>query len=82
MAKIFGNRRLTILRPPASRPEPNPVPDAPAGGSGAVTVDGMSALEPLARAAQDLPGVKLTGLVVGAALLYAAIRAMFGKRKK
>jgi hypothetical protein len=42
----------------------------------------MLALLPLARDAQDLPGVKLTGLVVGAALLIFAIRAMFGKRKK
>ncbi|MEH1166092.1 MULTISPECIES: hypothetical protein [unclassified Micromonospora] len=28
----------------------------------------------------DIPGVRLLGLVVGALLLLAAIRAMFGKR--
>jgi hypothetical protein len=42
----------------------------------------FSALPPLARDATDLPGVQLTGLVLGAALLWFAIRAMFGKRKK
>jgi hypothetical protein len=40
----------------------------------------MLALLPLARAPQDLPGVKLAGLVIGAALLIVAIRWMFGKK--
>jgi hypothetical protein len=31
--------------------------------------------------AGSLPGVKLAGLVIGLLLLFAAIRAMFGKRK-
>jgi hypothetical protein len=45
----------------------------------------LAALLPLARDATDasqVPGVKLTGLVVGAALLWLAIRAMFGKGGK
>ena len=32
--------------------------------------------------AQSLPGVKILGLVIGLLLIYAAIRAMFGKRKR
>jgi hypothetical protein len=40
----------------------------------------------VADGAQDLPGVKITGVVIGLLLLYAAIRAMFGggkgKRKR
>ena len=35
----------------------------------------------LAGGSDSLPGVKLAGLVIGLLLLYAAIRAMFGKRK-
>ncbi|MEU8330715.1 hypothetical protein [Micromonospora sp. NPDC048839] len=37
---------------------------------------------PLADATSpaDIPGVRLLGLVVGALLLLAAIRAMFGRR--
>lgn len=31
---------------------------------------------------QTLPGVRWLGLVLGLALLFAAIRAMFGKKKK
>ncbi len=31
--------------------------------------------------ATDLPGVRLLGLVLGALLIYAAIRAMFGRRR-
>jgi hypothetical protein len=34
-----------------------------------------------ARGAQDLPGVKWLGLVLGLLLLYAAIRAMFGRKR-
>ncbi|RZT77599.1 hypothetical protein EV382_0748 [Micromonospora violae] len=33
-----------------------------------------------ATSAADIPGVRLLGLVVGALLLLAAIRAMFGRR--
>jgi hypothetical protein len=36
----------------------------------------------LATAATDVPGVKLLGVVLGGLLLIAAIRAMFGKRKR
>ncbi len=32
--------------------------------------------------AQHVPGVVLTGIVAGVVLLWAAIRAMFGKKKK
>jgi len=39
-------------------------------------------MTPLARGASDLPGVKITGLVMGLAFLWFAIRALFGKRKK
>ena len=44
----------------------------------------MLALAVLARGADDLPFVKLTGLVIGALLLYWAIRRLFGggKRKR
>ena len=44
----------------------------------------MLALEPLARDVQATAyaGIKITGLLIGAALLYYAIRAMFGKGKK
>jgi hypothetical protein len=38
------------------------------------------ALLPLARDPTDLPGVKLTGLVIGALLLIVAIRWIFGKK--
>jgi hypothetical protein len=33
-----------------------------------------------ATSAADVPGVRLLGLVVGGLLLFAAIRAMFGRR--
>jgi hypothetical protein len=33
------------------------------------------------RGATDLPGVKLLGLVLGLLLIYAAIRAMFGRKR-
>jgi hypothetical protein len=42
----------------------------------------MLALLPLADGSQDLPGVKLLGLAIGAALLYWAVRRMFGRPKK
>jgi hypothetical protein len=32
-------------------------------------------------ASASLSGVKIVGLVIGLVLIYAAIRAMFGKRK-
>jgi hypothetical protein len=32
--------------------------------------------------ATDIPGVRLVGIIVGALLLIAAVRAMFGKRKR
>ncbi|GAA5188612.1 hypothetical protein GCM10023322_39660 [Rugosimonospora acidiphila] len=35
----------------------------------------------LADGAQDLPGVRFVGIVLGLLLIYAAIRAMFGKGK-
>jgi hypothetical protein len=31
---------------------------------------------------QHVPGVAITGVVVGVAFLWIAIRAMFGKKKK
>jgi hypothetical protein len=34
------------------------------------------------QGAQSLGLVKLTGIVLGILLLYAAIRAMFGKKRK
>jgi hypothetical protein len=36
----------------------------------------------LADGSQSLGGVKWLGLIMGLALIYAAIRAMFGKNKK
>ncbi|MER7168041.1 hypothetical protein ABT336_18485 [Micromonospora sp. NPDC000207] len=33
-----------------------------------------------ATSAADIPGVRLLGLVVGGLLLFAAIKAMFGRR--
>jgi hypothetical protein len=36
----------------------------------------------VADGSQSLPGVKFTGIVIGLLLLYAAIRAMFGKGGK
>jgi len=36
---------------------------------------------PLADGSKDLPGVKITGLVIGALLLYWAIRRLFGGGK-
>jgi hypothetical protein len=30
---------------------------------------------------QDVPGVRIVGAILGILLIYAAIRAMFGKRK-
>jgi len=39
-------------------------------------------MTPLARGATDLPGVKITGLVLGLAFLWLAVRMLFGKRKK
>jgi hypothetical protein len=42
----------------------------------------LAALVPLARDATDLPGVKLTGLVMGVAFLWIAIRMWFGGKKK
>jgi hypothetical protein len=36
----------------------------------------------LAEGSSDLLGVKLTGLVMGLAFLWIAIRMFFGKRKK
>ena len=37
-------------------------------------------MQPLASA-QDLPGVKWLGLLLGLAFLYIAIRAMFGRKR-
>lgn len=34
------------------------------------------------RSRDDIPGVKLVGLAVGILLIVAAIRGMFGKRKR
>jgi hypothetical protein len=42
----------------------------------------LAALDSLARDVNDLPGVKITGLVMGAAFLWIAIRRLFGKKKK
>ncbi len=42
----------------------------------------MTALLAEGGGAQGLDGVKLAGLVIGILLLIAAIRAMFGKRKR
>jgi hypothetical protein len=42
----------------------------------------LAALDYLARDPTDLPGVKLLGLVMGAAFMWIAIRMMFGKRNK
>lgn len=36
----------------------------------------------VADGSQSLPGVKLTGVVLGLLLMFAAIRAMFGKGGK
>lgn len=30
---------------------------------------------------QDVPGVRIVGAILGILLIYAAIRAMFGRRK-
>lgn len=42
----------------------------------------MIATELLAAGASDAPGVKLLALVMGLLLIIAAIRAMFGKKKR
>jgi len=42
----------------------------------------MTATELLAESASDAPGVKILAVVVGILLIAAAIRAMFGKRKR
>jgi hypothetical protein len=42
----------------------------------------LAALVPLARGAEDLTPVRLLGLVIGAALLWYAIRRMFPPKKK
>jgi hypothetical protein len=43
----------------------------------------MLALEPLADPQSTAyAGIKITGLLIGAALLYYAVKAMFGKGKK
>jgi hypothetical protein len=34
------------------------------------------------RDANHVPGVVLTGIVIGTLLLWAAVRSMFGKKKK
>lgn len=41
----------------------------------------MIALYLADRGPDHVPGVVLTGIVVGILLMWAAIRAMFGKRK-
>ena len=41
-----------------------------------------TATELLAEGATDAPGMKLLGLAIGLLLIVAAIRAMFGKRKR
>jgi hypothetical protein len=42
----------------------------------------MIAIDQLASGASDAPGVKLLALVMGSLLIVAAIRAMFGKKKR
>ena len=42
----------------------------------------MTATELLAEGATDAPGVKLLAIAMGTLLIIAAIRAMFGKRKR
>jgi hypothetical protein len=46
-------------------------------------VDGVNAVLPYLadKDPQHVPGVVITGVVVGIALMWLAIRAMFGKRK-
>ena len=41
-----------------------------------------TATELVAEAASDAPGIKLLGIAMGVLLVIAAIRAMFGKRKR
>lgn len=42
----------------------------------------MIAIDQLASGASDAPGIKLLALVMGILLIVAAIRAMFGKKKR
>jgi hypothetical protein len=42
----------------------------------------MNATEIVAAGGTDAPGVKLLALVMGILLVIAAIRAMFGKKKR
>ena len=42
----------------------------------------ISATDLLAEGASDAPGIKLLALVMGVLLIIAAIRAMFGKKKR
>ena len=42
----------------------------------------MTATDLLADGATDAPGIKLLALVMGVLLIVAAIRAMFGKKKR
>jgi hypothetical protein len=42
----------------------------------------MIATDLLAEGASDAPGIKLLALVMGILLIAAAIRAMFGKKKR
>jgi hypothetical protein len=42
----------------------------------------MIAIDQFASAASDAPGIKLLALVMGILLIAAAIRAMFGKKKR
>ena len=51
--------------------------------AGPGTVDRVSAVLPYLadKDPQHVPGVVITGVVVGIALVWLAIRAMFGKKK-
>ena len=42
----------------------------------------MTATDLLAEGSTDAPGIKLLALVMGLLLIVAAIRAMFGKKKR
>jgi hypothetical protein len=42
----------------------------------------MTATDLLADGSSDAPGIKLLALVMGLLLIVAAVRAMFGKKKR
>lgn len=76
--RALGVGRRLAAGCPIWHAHPMAVPFATFGARAAALIP--VAAHPLASA-KDLPGVKWLGLIMGLLFIYAAIRAMFGRKK-